>query len=68
MKANVRLKKYLQEKGISQTFIAVKTGINVKTLNAIINGHTALKADLLIEICEKGLNISIEKFFAHKFQ
>lgn len=51
MKANVRLKKYLQEKGISQTFIAVKTGINVKTLNAIINGHTALKADLLIEIC-----------------
>lgn len=67
MKANIRLKKYLQEKGISQTFIAVKTGINVKTLNAIIN-KSALKADLLIEICEKGLNISIEKFFAHKFQ
>jgi transcriptional regulator with XRE-family HTH domain len=68
MKPIVRLKKIIEEKKLTQTLIASKTGINIKTINAILNERVSLKVDTLIVICEKGLNISIQKFFAYKFQ
>ena len=68
MKPIVRLKKIIEEKKLTQTLIASKTGINIKTINAILNERVSLKVDTLIVICENGLNISIQKFFAYKFQ
>lgn len=68
MQSNVLLKRYIQTKNLTQTLIARKTGINLKTLNAILNGRVSLKVDTLRIICERGLNISIKDFFNHKFQ
>ncbi|WP_196606795.1 helix-turn-helix domain-containing protein [Pectinatus frisingensis] len=68
MDVNTKLKKYIEEKGVSQTSISAKTGIKVKTLNAILNRHAALKVTSLIDICEKGLDTKPENFFMHKFQ
>lgn len=59
------LKNYIQEKGMKQTVIANKVNMNIKTLNSIINGHTDLKVDVLIKICEEALEIPVEKFLEY---
>lgn len=56
MNTGLRIKKYLEEKGIKQTFIANKLGCGVKTFNSIINGHTRVTTDFLVAICRE-LNV-----------
>lgn len=62
------LKAYINEKGLKQTAVANKCGLNVKTFNAMLNGQTSLKADTFVDICRTGLGINPEKFFKYKFQ
>ena len=57
-----KLKAYIEDNGIKQTYIAEKTGIDVKTLNAILNGYVRLSVDRLEAIC-KVLKVSPKKFF-----
>ena len=57
-----KLKAYIEDNGIKQTYIAEKTGIDVKTLNAILNGYVRLSGDRLEAIC-KVLKVSPKKFF-----
>ena len=59
------LREYIDSKGIKQTAIAEKCGINVKSLNAILKGRVALKADTMMSICYKGLGIRPEIFLAN---
>lgn len=46
-----RLKDHIKEKGIKQSFISEKTGIDKSTLSAILNGKTKLTVDNLELIC-----------------
>ena len=62
------LKAYINEKGLKQTAVANKCGLNIKTFNAMLNGQIGLKADTFVDICRTGLGISPEKFFKYKFQ
>lgn len=48
----LKIKKYLKNKGISQTFIANKTGIPISTLNAVLNGNRKLLAEEYFVICQ----------------
>ena len=57
-----KLKAYIEDNGIKQTYIAEKTGIDVKTLNAILNGYVRLSVDRLEAICNV-LKVSPKKFF-----
>ncbi len=61
MKTNVKLKKYLEEHGITQAFLCRKTGLSSVKLSNIINGNRKLTADELITIC-KALNVSTDTF------
>ena len=63
MNAARKIKEYLKENGIKQTFLAEKTGIDVSTLNAILNENTRLTVDRLELIC-KALNVSSEIFLS----
>lgn len=68
METYMKLKLYIDDKGVKQSAISRKTGIHVKSLNAILNGHVALKVDSLIAICEKGLGTPVSDFFNYKVQ
>jgi len=45
-----RIKQYILDNGIKQTFIAEKTGIELNVLNACLNGKTRLTVDRLEKI------------------
>lgn len=67
MSTGRRLKLYLKEKGISQTSVAKRIGMEMKAFNAVLNGHAHLKADTLEQVC-KVIGASPGDFFAHNFQ
>lgn len=56
-----RIKKYLEEKGISQTFLAEKSTVPISALNPILNEKRKVTAEEYFLICE-ALNVSTEKF------
>lgn len=56
-----KLKAYINEHGLKQTYIAEQSGIDVKTLNAILNGYIRLSVERLEAIC-KVLNVSPKIF------
>jgi transcriptional regulator with XRE-family HTH domain len=62
-----RLKAFLASKGITQTFVAKRTGMKISTLNGILNGHVSLKTSVLEDICN-AIGVSPADFFAFKYQ
>lgn len=61
MGVNDKIKKYLEEHGISQTFIVNKTGIAQEKISNIINGKRNITAAELGKI-SKALNVSADIF------
>lgn len=59
MKAYEAVKRYIDGHGIKQTYVAEKSGIKAKTLNAMLNGHRTMYADDLSAICI-ALGISVD--------
>ena len=51
MKPEAKIKKYLDERGISQAFISRKTGISTVKLNLALNGNRKLSLDEYELIC-----------------
>ena len=56
-----KIKKYIESNGLKQAYVADKTGIDIATLNAILNGRVRLTVDRLKLICE-ALNVKPEFF------
>ena len=59
-KEETKLKRILREKGIKQTFVADKMGVNVRKINDYVNGRTSLKLDVAITIANI-LNIDVKE-------
>ena len=57
----IKIKEYLNSKGISQTFVANQTGISVSTLNSALNGNRKLLAEEYFLIC-KVLDVPLDHF------
>ena len=51
MKENLEIRKYLKEKGISQTFVSKKTGIPLPKLNLALSGKRRLTLEEYTLIC-----------------
>lgn len=51
MQTNLEIKEYLEEKGISQTFVSKKTGIPLPKLNLTLNGKRRLTLEEYTLIC-----------------
>lgn len=60
---NVKIKNYINEKGITQSFVAKKSGISAPKLSATLNGKRNLYADEFEAIC-KALNVSPTTFIS----
>jgi len=66
MKAGEKLKLYLDKRGFNQSAVAAGIGMNVKTFNAALNGHTELKVDTLLDVL-RFTGTKPEKFFSKNF-
>lgn len=61
MKVHENIKKYLNEKGIKQTYLSRKTGINIKSISFSLNGKRKLEIEEFRKICI-ALDVSSEVF------
>lgn len=61
MEVNKKIKEYLKDRGISQTWLSIKTGIPYKTINDIVNGVVKVSAENLGKIASS-LNVSADIF------
>ena len=61
------LRDVLERKGVKQIAVAKGIGMKTTTFNAIMKGHSALRADTLVEIC-RFLEMPPAKFFNCIFQ
>lgn len=61
MEVGIKIKKYLREHGISQTYISRKIGLQLAKLNRSLNGYRRLSFDEYVAICE-ALGVSPASF------
>lgn len=57
-----KIKNYLNENGIKQTFLAEKTGFSNSMISDICLGNRKVEASELYKIC-KALNVPLDYFF-----
>ena len=63
-----RLRQYRERKGITQTYIARKTGKTRQRISALESGGIRLSADELEELCIKGYGVNPSIFFPKKYK
>lgn len=61
MEVNKKLKKYLEENGIKQSFLEEKTGISQEKISNMMTGKRKITADELSKICQ-ALKVSADLF------
>lgn len=61
MEAYKRIKQYIEENGLKQTYVAEKAGIGIGIFNSVINGNTKLTVERLEKIA-KALDKPVEFF------
>lgn len=60
-----KIKEYLNNKGISQTFVANKIGMPINILNAALNGNRKILAEEYFLICQ-ALEVPLDTFVNDK--
>lgn len=66
----LKIKSYMDARGIKQIFLADKTGMGLTTINAILNGNRKIEANEYYDICkvlDKPLDFSFRKKSKHTF-
>lgn len=58
---NQKIKKYLEERGITQAFLVTNTGISQEKISNMLNCKRKISADELLKICE-ALKVSADLF------
>lgn len=61
MEVGLKIKAYLEENGISQTFVSKKTGIGLPKLNLALNGNRRLTFPEYEMICW-AIGVNTDKF------
>ena len=63
----LKIKAYMDARGIKQTFLADKTNMGLTTINAILNGNRKIEANEYYDIC-KALDKPLDFFFQEEKQ
>lgn len=58
---NKKIKNYMEERGIKQSFLKEPLGMTASTLNALLNGNRKLSAEEYFKICD-ALGVPLEYF------
>lgn len=60
-----KVRQYLKDHGIRQSFVAEKCNLSLSTFNSMMNGHRRMYAEDLRKICY-ALNVSPEVFIEYQ--
>ena len=52
MKKNTKLKQILKDKGITQTYVASKVNMSIKSFNDLVNGKVAAKVEIMSKVAD----------------
>ena len=52
MKVSSRVKQEIENKGLKQSYVAQKIGMNPKTFNGLLNGRKTFDVNYLVPICK----------------
>lgn len=58
---NQRIKKFMEERGIKQSFLKKQLGMKASTVNALLNGNRGISAEEYFKICD-ALKVPLEYF------
>ncbi len=58
---HARIKQYLEDHGIKQSFLQKKLGISITSCNAMLNGKRGISAEEYFKICD-ALKVGLETF------
>lgn len=58
---NQKIKKYLEDHGIKQSFLREKLSISASSCNALLNGNRGISAEEYFKICE-ALDVPLDYF------
>lgn len=61
MTVNIKIKRYLEDNGIKQTFLQKHLNMGLSTLNALLNDNRRVTADEYFKICN-ALNLPLDYF------
>jgi transcriptional regulator with XRE-family HTH domain len=67
MSMNERIRHYIKSKGMTFTFVADRSGINIKKFSRLITGRQPMTVDEYEKICKQGLSVEPSFFFTQKF-
>ncbi len=56
-----KIKQYLEERGIKQSFLRKKLGMSPSTCNAMLNGNRGISAEEYFKICD-ALGVPLDYF------
>lgn len=60
---NQRIKNFMEERGIKQSFLNKQLNMKSSTVNALLNGNRKISAEEYFKICD-ALNVPLEYFKA----
>jgi transcriptional regulator with XRE-family HTH domain len=63
---HLRMREYRENRGMSETYVAQKTGKTIRRISALETGKIRLTADEFEEICKKGYQVSPAIFFTQE--
>lgn len=58
---NQRIKRFMEERGIKQSFLKEQIGMTASTVNALLNGNRGISAEEYFKICD-ALNVPLDYF------
>ena len=58
---NRRIKKFMEERGVKQSFLKEQLGMTASTVNALLNGNRGISAEEYFKICD-ALKVPLEFF------
>ena len=58
---NQKIKKYMEDRGIKQSFLKERLGMTASTVNALLNGNRGISAEEYFKICA-ALNVPLDYF------
>ena len=58
---NKKIKKYMEERGIKQSFLKEHLGMTASTVNALLNGNRGISAEEYFKICD-ALKVPLDYF------
>ncbi|MFB7817385.1 helix-turn-helix domain-containing protein [Paenibacillus chitinolyticus] len=64
---NMRIRNYIEENGMTFTFVANRSNIDIKKFSRIMNDKQKIDTDEYERICRLGLKVDPSYFFNQKF-